>query len=148
MDGVSSAFAVVSLAIQLVSTIQEINKFLEGVENAPSELTNLVEILDRLRGILTHVQSLLEQQNLILRVPVSPQIILDALVHCKKKIDPLEQLVKKLRQSGSDRRRVQRSWASIRFVCHKERIKDLKDGIRDAKIDLQLAISSNTWQLQ
>ena len=53
MDGVSSSFAVVSLAIQLVQTTQKISKFLHGIRDAPKEIIKLTELLDQLHGIWT-----------------------------------------------------------------------------------------------
>lgn len=51
MDGLSSAgsaIAIVSLVIQLLDTVQEINKFLKNVHEAPKEVLNLTETLDQL----------------------------------------------------------------------------------------------------
>lgn len=62
MDGVASAFAVVSLAIQLVETGEKISKFLSSVRDAPNEVTKLNQALDQLNSTLKQVSYLLEQQ--------------------------------------------------------------------------------------
>ena len=148
MDGVSSAFAVVSLALQLVETVHEISKFLKEIENAPTELTRLVETLDQLNSVLGYVKDLLEQQFLVLRLPGSPAFILQALKNCQGRVKTLETLVNKASMSFGHHRRVPRTWASVRFISKKEDFHELQSQLRDAKSDLQFAISSNSWQLQ
>lgn len=61
MDGVSSAFAVVSLAIQLVETGEKISNFLKSVRDAPNEVIRLGQTLDQLNSTLKQVSYLLEQ---------------------------------------------------------------------------------------
>lgn len=55
MDGVSGAFAVVSLAIQLANTVQSA-KFLRNFRDAPKEVIRLIEILEQLHITLDHVR--------------------------------------------------------------------------------------------
>ena len=97
MDGVSSAFAVVSLAIQLVGTVQQISKFTRDVENAPDELLGLADSLDRLKVALIQVRSLLEQQLQDLNLPGPPECLFDALKTCEKKLHPLEKFANRTR---------------------------------------------------
>ena len=148
MDGVSSSFAVVSLAIQLVQTTQKISKFLHGVRDAPKEIIKLTELLDQLHGTLDHVRSLLEQQYLILRLPGSPVYMIRELEKCEKTIKQLERLVSKAKELHGHQERVQRTWASMRFALGKGTIQELQGQVRDAKTDLHFAMSSNTLQLQ
>ena len=148
MDGVSSSFAVVSLAIQLVQTTQKISKFLHGVRDAPKEIIKLTELLDQLHGTLDHVRSLLEQQHLILRLPGSPVYMIRELEKCEKIIKQLESLVSKAKESLGHQQRVQSTWASMRFALGKGTIQELQGQVRDAKTDLHFAMSSNTLQLQ
>lgn len=75
MDGVAGAFAVVSLAIQLANTVQQVSKFLRNVQEGPREVIKLIEILDQLHGTLDHVRQLIEQQFLVLRLPGSPEFL-------------------------------------------------------------------------
>ena len=48
MDGFSGVLAVVSCSLQLVDTIQKVNKFLKEVQNAPEELARLMDALHEL----------------------------------------------------------------------------------------------------
>ena len=148
MDGVASAFQVISLAIQLVETGEKISKFLTSVQNAPSEVTRLGQTLDQLNSTLKQVSHLLEQQYLVLRLPGSPVFITNALEHCEKKIKMLEEVIQKAKTAMDHRDRVQRSWAAMRFVLKKEYIRELQSQLHDAEAGLQTAMLSNSWQLQ
>ena len=148
MDGVSGAFAVVSLAIQLVDSVQEARSFIKDVQNAPNELVRLAETLDQLNSVLNYVRNLLEQQLLALRLPGTPTFILDALQDCARKIEPLKRVVEEARVSAKQQRRAQRAWASTKLASKKEDLQQLERQLRDAKSDLQLAITGNLWQLQ
>jgi ABC-type transporter Mla subunit MlaD len=148
MDVMSSSFAVISLAIQLLETTQKIRSFLHDVRDAPKEIIRLTELLDQLHGTLDNVKSLLEQQYLVLRLPGSPVHMIRALENCEKTMQQLESVVKKAKESFGHQQCVKRTWASMRFASTRETIRELQDQLRDAKADLQGAISSNTWQLQ
>lgn len=148
MDGVSGAFAVVSLAIQLVDSVQEARTFLKDVRNAPNELVRLDETLDQLSSVLRYVRTLLEEQLLSLRLPGTPTFILDALENCARKMGPLKSLVDEARVSTGQRRSVQRAWGSAKVALKKEDLRQLERQLGDAKSDLQLAITGNLWHLQ
>ena len=148
MDGVSSAFAVVSLAIQLVETGEKISKFLSGVHDAPSGVSKLGQSVDQLNSTLKQVSYLLEQQYLILRLPGSPIFITGALENCEKRIKALEDVIVKAKTAIDQRNCVHRSWAAIKFVSKKDDIREMQSQIYDAQVGLQTAMLSNSWQLQ
>lgn len=147
MDGVSGAFAVVSLAIQLFETVQETAKFVKEINNAPSDLVQLGETLEQLASVLGHVKQLLEQQLLVLRLPGSPFFIFDALRNCERRVKPLDEIVNRAKGACNDYR-AKRMWDSLRFILKKEQLQELQSQLRDAKFDLQFAVSTNSWQLQ
>lgn len=148
MDGVSSAFAVVSLAIQLVGTGEKISKFLTSVQGAPSEVIELGQTLDQLNSTLKQVSYLLEQQYLVLRLPGSPVFITNALENCERRIKTLEDVTQKANISTNHRNRVQRSWDAMSFVSKKKDIQEMQSQLRDAEAGLQTAMQTNSWQLQ
>ena len=148
MDGVSSAFAVVSLAVQLVETGEKISKFLSSVKDAPNEVIKLYQTLDQLNNTLKQVSYLLEQQYLVLRLPGTPVFLTNALGTCKKRINILEDVIRKAQKRIDHQSRVQRSWAAMKFVSKKEDILEMQSHLRDAEIGLQTAMLSNSWQLQ
>ena len=148
MDGISSAFAVVSLAIQLVETGEKISRFLTSMQDAPSEVTKLGQILDQLNSTLKQVSYLLEQQYLVLRLPGSPVFITNALENCERRIKTLEDVIHKSKRAMDHPNRVHRSWAAMKFVPKKEIIREMQVQLRDAEAGLQTAMLSNSWQLQ
>ena len=151
MDGLSSAasaIALVSLAIQLVDTVQEISKFLKNVQNAPKEVLRLIETLDQLQGTLDNVRHLIDQQFLVLRLPGSPAFITKAMENCVKQIKALETFASAAKRSLDHQHRLRRTWASMRVVAKQQDIEDIQCRLRDAKMDLQFALSSNSWHLQ
>jgi integrase len=148
MDGVAGAFAVVSLAIQLANTIQQISKFLRNVHDAPKEVVRLVDMLDQLHGTLDHARQLIEQQFIILRLPGSPEFITKALENCEKQVKALERFANQARKGFDDQHKLRRTWASMKMVVKRQDLDDIQGRLRDAKMDLQFAISGNSWQLQ
>ena len=148
MEGVASAFAVVSLAIQLVETGEKISSFLASVQDAPSEVIKLAQTLDQLNSTLQQVSYLLDQQYLARRLPGSPVFITNALKNCEKRMKSLENVIQKAKTAMDHRNRVHRSWAAVRFVSKKEDIREMQSQLRDAEAGLQTAMLSNSWQLQ
>ena len=148
MDGVSSAFAVVSLAIQLLETGEKISKFLTSVQDAPSEVSKLCQTVDQLNGTLKQVSYLLEQQCLVLRLPGSPVFITNALENCEKRIKTLEGVILKAKTAMDHKNRVHRSWAAIKFGWKKEDVREMQNQLHEAEAGLRTAMLSNSWQLQ
>ena len=148
MDGVSGAFAVVSLALQLLDSVQEARTFLKDIQNAPKELIRLGETLAQLDSVLGYVSNLLEQQLLTLRLPGTPTFIIGALRDCARRMEPLRTIIHEARVPVSQARRMKRAWASTKLASKKEDLQQLERQMRDAISDLQLAITGNLWQLQ
>lgn len=148
LSGAASAIAVVSLAIQLVDTVQVISKFLKNVQDAPKEVLGLIETLDQLHGTLDHVRQLIEQQFLVLRLPGSPTFISKAMENCEKQIIALETFLGEAKRSFERQRMLRRTWASLKVVAKKQVVEDIQCRLRNAQMDLQIAFSCNSWQLQ
>ena len=148
MDGVSSAFAVVSLAIQLVETGEKISKFLTSVQDVPSEVSKLGQTVEQLNSTLKQVSQLLEQQYLVLRLPGSPVFITNALETCEKRIKTLEDVIRKVKTAMDHRNRVHKSWAAIKFGWKKEDVREMQSQLHEAEAGLRTAMLSNSWQLQ
>ncbi len=111
-------------------------------------MVGLIEVLDQLHGTLDHVRQLIEQQYIVLRLPGSPEFITKALENCEKHVRTLEIIAEKAKKSLHDQPKLRRTWASMKSVFKRQDLDDLQSRLRDAKMDLQFAISSNSWQLQ
>ncbi len=148
MEAVGGAFAVVSLTLQLATTIQQVSKFLRDVRDAPEEVVRLIETLDQLHDTLENVRQLIEQQFVVLRLPGSPEFITKALENCEKHVKTLETIAEKAKKSLHDQPKLRRTWASMKNVAKRQGLDDLQIRLKDAKGDLQFAITSNSWKLQ
>ena len=148
MDGVSGAFAVVSLAIQLGGTINQIRKFLRNVQNASIELKKLLSLLDQLHSILEQAGCLVEQQTSALGSLGSVASIASAIESCDELVKSLETLAQELQRSAANRKGFQRRLSSMKFLKNKEDIGQLETQLRDAIMTLQTAIMINFSQTQ
>jgi hypothetical protein len=122
--------------------------FLQDIHDAPKEVARLIGNLDQLHGTLDHVRQLIEQQYIILRRPGSPGFITKALENCEKQVKALESFANQARSCCNDQQKWRRTWASMKMVAKRQDLDDIQSRLRDAKMDLQFAISSNSWQLQ
>lgn len=127
MEVVASAFAVVSLAVEVVETGEKISQFLMSVQDAPNEFVNLGQTLESLNGTLKQVTYLLEQQYQTLSLPGSSVHITNALENCEKRIKTLDGVIQKGKTNMDHRNRVHRSWAAMRFVWKKEEIQEMRN---------------------
>lgn len=148
MDGVSGIFAVISLAIQVLDTVHKTSGFVKDIQDAPSELIELSETLEQLELVLQEVNLLLQQRYMVLRLPGSPIVLLRALEACCRRVTPLQDIIQKARETMGQGNRTQRTWASFKLVTKKERLRELRTHLRDAKSDLSTAMSVNSSQLQ
>lgn len=148
LPGAASAIAIVSLAVQLVDTVQEISKFMKNVQDAPTEVLGVLGTLEQLQSTLDNVRQLIDHQFLVLRLSWSPVFITKAMENCEKQIKALDILVGKAKRSLGHRNMARRTWSSMKTVAKKQDIEDIQCRLRDAKMDLQFALFSNSWQLQ
>lgn len=145
MDGASGVFAVVSLTIQLVDTIQKIRSFFHEIRDVPKELLTLVQLLNRQDDCFKLVRDFVEQQNSTSSVsPASLTLILNTLGDCETIFETLESFVNKARSSLVHRNQLQRTWASLRIALKKEDIQELQNQLRDATNALHVAITINS----
>ena len=143
-----TALAVISLAVQLIGTVQSISEYLRTIHDTPSELFALIETLDQIQSNLNQVHYLIEQQFSNRCLPGSPVFILNALRTCERRVKTLENLVDEIRESLGDRHLMKRTWASLNMRMKKARIQELQSQLNDSMSGLQFAVSNNIWQLQ
>ena len=104
MDGNSSVFAVVSLAIQLAETVRKIRKFLQGAQGAPDAVTRLIEALDDLHGNLNHAKFLVDQLSTTRDSSGSLVALTNALEGCRTRVERLGRLVDDVKHLGTQQR--------------------------------------------
>ena len=143
-----TALAVISLAVQLVGTVQSITEYLRTIRDAPGELLALIETLDQMQSNLSQVRDLIEQQFSDKRLPGSPVFILNALHTCERRIETLGNLIDEVKGSLGTRRLMKRTWASLNVRTKKTRVQELQNQLNDSMSGLHFAVSNNIWQLQ
>jgi ABC-type multidrug transport system fused ATPase/permease subunit len=95
MDGAASVIAVVSLALQLVQSVDTIKTFVRDVKGASKELERLAELLDRLSALLQDVRDVMERQTSLQHFPLPSNTIFACLKTCEKSLVLLQDVVKK-----------------------------------------------------
>ena len=143
-----TALAVISLAIQLVTTVQSITEYLRAIHDAPSDLLTLIETLEQMQSNLNQVRCLLEQQFSDKRFTGSPVFILNALQTCEKRVQKLSNLIDEVRGHLGNRHLIKRTWASLNMRKEKMRVQELRNQLHDSMAGLQFAVANNIWQLQ
>lgn len=143
-----TALAVISLSVQLVTTVQSITKYLRTIRDAPSDLLAVIETLDQMQSNLNQVRYLLEQHSFDKRFTGSQVFILNALRTCERRVQSLSNLVDKVRGALTNRRLMKRAWASLYMRKEKTRVQELRSQLIDSIAGLQFAVSKNIWQLQ
>lgn len=135
---------VISLAIQLVTTVRQISEFVRCVKGAPSEIQKLAETLEQLQYNLDHARLLVEQQSTHPGLPASLEALTSALEHCKTKIRGLQILVDKIKAHLTAQHRALRTWGALKIVLEKGEIQEAQSQIRDATTILHSAIVINS----
>lgn len=93
------AFAVVSLAIQLIESFEKINTLVRHVKESRDDITRLLESLHLLRWLLEDVQRIYESQTVLgqQNIPPPPPVIPLTLKRCHHELEQLQALVNKYR---------------------------------------------------
>ena len=147
MDGLSAAasgIAVVSLAMQLVDSVRDIQRFLHRVSDAPRELKRLLDLLEQLELILESIGMIIERQNT--HEPdhdaaVSASV-LRALKTCENKLLMLEDVVE-VAKKASGGGRVARSFGAFRLACKTRDVEEFEGQLQHAVNILNLTMTVN-----
>lgn len=135
---------VISLAIQLVTTVRQISEFVRCVRGAPSEVVKLAESLDQLQNSLDHARLLVDQQSTHPDLPNSIEALTSALEYCKTKLRGLQDLVDKIKAYLTAQHRALRTWGALKIILGKGEIQEAQSQIRDATTNLHSAIVINS----
>lgn len=145
MDGFSGVAAALSLAIQLASTVQSIRQLLRNVENAPRELTSVMEQLDLLHQILSYLKDFMQGPASLENQPTSYILVTCALQNCERRVKTVEDLVKPLTARVVRTPWLQKALGSMRLVLKKEDIQTSQAQVGGAIQLLQLTLFSDQY---
>jgi len=112
MDGLSvaaSGMAVISLTIQLLDSIREIQRFMRNILNARTELKRLIDLLDQLILILENIGSLIDKQEGRMTDANIISNILRAMKTCECKLSILRNVVESAKKASISKSKVAQS---------------------------------------
>ncbi|KAE9371001.1 hypothetical protein N431DRAFT_18376 [Stipitochalara longipes BDJ] len=143
MDGLSSAsgvFAAVSIAFELAETIRKIVEFGKAVKDAPIHIRALFDDLEVLAAVISQIQQL--------NGYVACDNVTDkALRSCQIKILKLHKIISQAQLNLKSKSRVRRKWGAFKFVLDESEIKSIRTSIEEAKLTLQLILSTSLSKL-
>ena len=146
MDGLSAAasgIAVVSLALQLVDSVRQIQRFLRNVSEAPKELRRLIDLLEQLELILESIGDLTnkQQQSGDQDVAVSNSV-LRAMKMCENTVKELASMVDGARKDVEAKSRKTKMVACFRWECKRRDVEEFERRIQEAVSLLNLTMTT------
>lgn len=148
MDGLSagaSVLAVISLAAQVGAGAHTLIKFLQTVSDAPTEVQRLEGLPDQIYAIATCVRNALEHQR---KLHGDKHILADdihaSLLNCQKKVQRIERVVDRFKETENGRNVVSRRWASFKLALKKENVLELERQLGQAVQILDVAITTHS----
>ncbi|KAE8449372.1 hypothetical protein EG329_008273 [Mollisiaceae sp. DMI_Dod_QoI] len=148
MDGLSAAasgIAIISLTIQLVDSIRQIQEFLRDVSDAPKELARLIDLLGLLEMILQNTKDMIETQRRTTwkaDVDVHPSV-LKAIEACEAKLRFLVEVIERTKKGSISNGKAARSVASFKLACKKKDIERFETQLDHAITMLNTTITIN-----
>ncbi|KAI1455852.1 ankyrin [Annulohypoxylon moriforme] len=143
LSGVSSIFAVISLAVELGKSVVEIKHFLDTIRNAPAEIIRLKGIISQILYLIEDINTLLESQK---RSGCQNGRICDRTEHalkiCQDKLDSINGIVHLADKANNGHRKISRDWARFRLACWREKI-----GECERQLDQSISILSTNLLL-
>ncbi|KAH8743361.1 hypothetical protein F5882DRAFT_446616 [Hyaloscypha sp. PMI_1271] len=140
----ASGIAVVSLAIQLVDYVRQIQRFLRSVSEAPKELKRLIDLLEQLELILESIGALIDrQQRQSGSSATVSETVLRAMKACENTLERLESIVNAAKKASDAKNKAARSLGSFRLSCKKKDIEDFERQLHDAVSLLNLTMTTN-----
>ena len=145
MDVVSGAFATVSLSIQLIETVQKARKFLKSIQEAPLELSRLIEKLDQFYLTIKGASRVIEQQQNCAKFVASVDLLEAALQSCCSSVKDLDLVVHDLHPKIAHQQRIRRAWGSIAAHLKNDDVQLLRDRIAESMSLLTIALVTNSY---
>jgi hypothetical protein len=141
LSGVSSAFAVVSLAIELGGKTKKLCDFWSSIQEAPKEIRGISRDLKIISDVLSDIRHDADAARPHSRALSAS---LAALEQSSDSLETLQELVDELapRLLGENRR--VRKWAAFKTAWKGERLRKFQDTLRDMKLTLILARQNST----
>jgi len=148
MEVVVSAFAVVSLSLQLLQNVNTIKSFMQGMKHASTEIQKVIQTLEILGSLLDELRDVLELQSLRHAPPPSAAII-NCMARCEVHLQPLKDIVEKYSETLNLRGpRVEKLWDRVKVGLKMKDIAAIEKSIHQEISNLNTAISMNNTRIQ
>jgi len=152
MDGLSAAasgIAVVSLALQLVDSVRQIQRFLRNVSEAPKELRRLIDLLEQLELILESIGELINKQQQAGEQDVAvSETVLRAMRTCENTVKGLASIVDKARKDVEAKSKATKTIACLRLSCKRRDVEEFERKIQEAVSLLNLTMTTNLMSVE
>ena len=133
MDGATSVFAAVSLAIQLAENVKKLNDFWKSVQNAPKEVHDIIADLDLLSPILDEIGREAERDQ-------SHSTLESALRGCVSASEELATILDSFQTGFASDKRARRKWTAIKCARKLDKLSRFQDRLERLKTNVMLAL--------
>ena len=141
LSGVSSAFAVVSLTIELGGKIKKLCNFWSSIREAPKEIRSISRDLNIVSDVLDDIRQDADSARPHLRALSAS---LAALEQCSDSLETLQEYIDELAPGLVDGKRKIRKWAAFKAAWKEEKLTRFQAVLRDMKLTLILAGQNST----
>ncbi|KAH7403865.1 hypothetical protein BKA64DRAFT_722511 [Cadophora sp. MPI-SDFR-AT-0126] len=141
LSGVSSTFAVVSLAIELGGKIKKLCNFWSSIKEAPKEIRSISRDLNIISDVLDDIRQDTDSARPQLRALSAS---LAALEQCSDSLETLQEYVDELAPGLVHGKRRVRKWAAFQAAWKEEKLTRFQAVLRDMKLTLILARQNST----
>jgi hypothetical protein len=141
LSGVSSAIAVVSLAIQAADGVKKLSNFWGSIQDAPQSVSDIIEDLSIVSSALEDISHEANNTKPHCR---SLCLSLSGLRVCSDKIQRLQSLLEELQSGLSAVKRRKRTWAAFKVAWTENKIAKFQDSVRDLKTTLVITRQTAT----
>ena len=131
MDGVASAFAVVSLALQLADSVKKLYDFWDSVRDAPRDIQATTSDLKILQSILSSIAHDAQHTE-------PDEILANALQSCNTEVSTLVSILEVIQPGFASRRLHTQKWTAIKAVLMGAKLKKFQDIVERLKTSLLL----------
>ena len=134
MDGlsaVSSAFAVVSLAIQCADGLIKMHDFFERIKHASEEIANISNDLRLLSGIVE-------------KLHLEEQVYHNVLEHLRTKVSQMQGIVVEIESGFKSGRTRDRHWSAFKAVKSSAAIRRFRQSLEETKTTLMIGLQAKT----
>lgn len=132
VSGVASAFAVVSLSVQLLDKVQSFCEFWEKVRGAPKDIVDLVRELRLLETVIREIQQKEKQYG--------ADATLDSILRSvSMQVDTLLATMAKYRIGLASDGRALRTWSSFKISLRSNQLMQFRLSLSETKATLLLA---------